>query len=331
MKSSFHAAFVPDRGRAVGAAIAVAAMLLVGCSGGRDKGASRIAAKVNKEELTVQQVNFVLQQQRGIKPEQVDTASRQMLERLIDQELAVQKAKELKLDRDPWVMQAIEAAKRDILARAYVDKASDAAVKPSPGDIAKYYNDKPSLFKDRRVYSIQELAIEAAPAQIPMLRNELSTAKSITDFIDYLKSSNLRFAVNQAVRAAEQLPPATLDMFAKLKDGQAILIPVATGAQVVVLAGSRTEPVDEARAKPAIEQYLHLEARRKLAEADMKAMRAAAKIEYMGKFAQSADSAAADTPKPAEPVADGVASASVSTPAASGLDAASVSRGLGVK
>ena len=65
-----------------------------------------------------------------------------------------------------------------------------------------------------------------------------------------------------------------------------MLVPAANGAQVIVLAGSRPEPVDEARARPAIEQYLIADAKRKLVEADMKAMRAAAKIEYVGKFAQ---------------------------------------------
>ena len=341
MKSSFDAAFGPGRFRMTGTAVVVlSALLLGGCGGSsKDKGASQTAAKVNKEEITVHQINFVLQQQRGLKPEQADAASRQILDRLVDQELAVQKAEDLKLDRDPRVVQTLEAAKRDILARAYVEKASESASKPTPEDITKYYNEKPALFKDRRIYNIQELAIEATPAQIGTLRSELSNAKSINDFVDYLKSVNIRFAANQAVRAAEQLPLATLDMFAKMKDGQAVLAPTPTGAQVIVLAGSRAEPVDETRAKPAIEQYLYNEARRKAAEADMKAMRTAAKIEYVGKFAQPAASAAAEAasasasaaaeaPSPAP-----APSAAVPSPAraASGLDAASISKGLGLK
>ena len=348
MKSSFDAAFGPRRFRMTGTAVVVLTMLLLaGCGGGKDKGASQTAAKVNKEEITVHQINFVLQQQRGLKPEQADAASRQILDRLIDQELAVQKAEDLKLDREPRVVQTLEAAKRDILARAYVEKASESAAKPTPQEVAQYYNDKPALFKDRRIYNIQELAIEAAPAQIATLRSELANAKTVNEFVDYLKSVNIRFAANQAVRAAEQLPLATLDMFAKMKDGQAVLVPSATGAQVIVLAGSRAEPVDEARAKPAIEQYLYNEARRKAAEADMKALRTGAKIEYVGKFAQpaasastSAPAAAAADPASAAPPAAAAAplpvpAASTSAPgparAASGLDAASISKGLGLK
>ena len=300
----------------VAAAMAVA--LLAACGGGKDKPASQVAAKVNKEEISVHQINFVMQQQRGIKPEQADAAGKQILERLVDQELAVQKAQELKLDREPRVVQQIEAAKREIIARAYLEKTGEAAPKPTPEEVGKYYADKPALFKDRRVYNIQEIAIEAKPEQVPDLRTRLTAAKTVNDFIDYLKANNFRFGGNQAVRPAEQLPLNMLDSFAKMKDGQAMLVPSASGAQVIVLTGSKLEPVDEARAKPAIEQFLLNDAKRKLVDSNLKSMRAAAKIEYVGKFAEGAASAAPAAAAPA-PAASG------------GLDAAAISKGMGLK
>jgi hypothetical protein len=93
--------------------------------------------------------------------------------------------------------------------------------------------------------------------------------------------------------------------------------------QVVVLAGSRSQPVNEEQAKPAIEQYLLNERKRKIVEDDLKAMRAAAKIEYVGKFAAAASAPAGA----AAPVAPVVAPA----PAASGLDASSINKGMGLK
>ena len=217
-------------------AIVIVSLLLASC-GGQDKAASQTAARVNKEEITVQQLNFVLQQQRSLRPEQAEAASRQILDRLIDQELAVQKAGENKLDRDPRVIQMLEAARREVLARAWIDKVGDAAAKPTPEEIKKYYDEKPALFKDRRIYSIQEIAIEAKPDQLPELREKLAGAKSINEFLEYLKGAGYRFAGNQAVRAAEQLPLNSLDAFARMKDGQAALVPAANGVQVVVLAG----------------------------------------------------------------------------------------------
>lgn len=307
-----------------------AAFLLAGCGDKKEtKGATQTAVKVNKEEITVHQINFVLQQQRGLKPEQAEAASKQILERLIDQELALQKATELKLDRDPRVMQQLEAAKREIVSRAYLEKAGEAASKPNADEIAKYYEANPALFKDRRVYSLQEIAIEAKPEQVALLRSQLASAKNVTDFVEYLKANDFRFSGNQAVRAAEQLPLASLGTFAAMKDGQALLNASATGAQVIVLAGSRSQPVTLEQATPAIEQFLLNERKRDILAKDVKAMRDAAKIQYLGKYAEAAASApaAGDAPAALAPTP-----AAAPSPAASGgLDASSISKGMGLK
>ena len=304
-------------------AVAAAAVLLAGCGDKKDKAASQTAVKVNKDEITVHQINFMLQQQRGLRPEQADAASRQILERLIDQQLALQKADDQKLDRDPRVVQQLEAARREILARAYIEKLGESAPKPTPEEIKKYFDDKPALFSDRRIYSIQEIQIEARPDQVPDLREKLGSAKNVNEFVEYLKSKDYKFSGNQAVRAAEQLPLNSLDAFSKMKDGQAMVVPAQNGIQVVLLAGSRSQPVTLEQAKPAIEQFLLNERKRKLAEDEMKALRAAAKIEYVGKFAEAAASAPAAAPAmPADPAA----------PAASGsLSTNDISKGMGLK
>ena len=290
--------FAPSLGTAVharrSAASLLAVLMLAACGGGKaEMPASEVAARVNGEPVSATQIAGVLQMQRGIRPEQADVVGKQALERLIDQHLAAQKAQEQKLDQDPKVVQQIEFARREVMARAYVEKVGDGVDKPTPEAVKQYYDEKPALFKERRIYNIQELAIEARPDQIETLRSELSRSANINAFVEYLKSNSIRFAANQAVRAAEQLPLNMLDAFAKLKDGQAALVPTPAGAQVIMLAGSRLEPVDEAKARPAIEQFLIADAKRKLVEADLKALRAAAKIEYTARAADTAASAPA--------------------------------------
>ncbi len=306
----------------------VSVALLAACGDKKDKGASQTAAKVNKDEITVHQINFLLQQQRGLKPEQADAASRQILERLVDQQLALQRADDLKIDRDPRVVQMLEAARRDVLSRAYVEKVSEAAAKPQPEEIKKYYDEKPALFKDRRIYSIQEIGIEAKPEQLPELRAKLAGAKNVNEFVEYLKTAGYRFNGNQAVRAAEQLPLASLDAFAKMKDGQAAIVPAPNGAQVIVLAGSRSQPVTEEQSRPAIEQFLLNDRKRKLIEDDAKALRAGAKIQYIGKFAEAAASAPAAAGPPPAAAPTGAAPAAS---AAGGMSAADISKGMGLK
>ncbi|MDO9312981.1 MAG: EpsD family peptidyl-prolyl cis-trans isomerase [Burkholderiaceae bacterium] len=308
-------------------ALLVSIAALVGCSDKQlDTTATQAAAKVNREEITVQQINFVLQQQRGLKLEQAEAASKQILERLIDQELALQKAQELRLDREPRVIQLIEAARREIVARAYAEKSAEAAAKPSADEIKKYYDAHPALFSARRIYTLQEVVIEAKAEQVSALREQLGASKNINEFVEYLKSNNYRFAGNQAVRTAEQVPLNMLDAISRLSDGQAMLVPTGVGAQVIVLAGSRSDPVDEARATPMIEQFLLNDAKRKLVESDMKALRVAAKIEYVGTFAKAAASS------PAVSLPDLAASASTAQDGTSlPLDSESVGKGMGLK
>jgi EpsD family peptidyl-prolyl cis-trans isomerase len=290
---TFPLAALSDRRRSPLGFLAVAVIagsaLLAGCGDkNKEKAATQTAAKVNKEEITVHQINFVLGQQRAIPPAQAASASRAVLERLIDQELALQKASDQKLDRDPRVVQQVEAARREIISRAYVEKIAEGAPKPTPAEIAAYYEAHPALFKERRVYSLQEVAIEATPEQVETLKKTLTGSKSFTEFVAYLKTNNIRFAGNEAVRAAEQLPLASIEQFAKLKDGQAIFNVRPNGAQVINLAASRSQPVNLEQATPAIEQFLRNERKRKLIADDMQALRTAAKIEYMGDFAADA-------------------------------------------
>jgi EpsD family peptidyl-prolyl cis-trans isomerase len=273
----------------------VFALALAGCGAKKDKSATQTAAKVNKEEITVHQINYVLQQQRGVPPAQAASASVQVLERLIDQELALQKAKDQSVDRDPRVVQQIEAAKREIIARAYVERIGSGAAKPTAAEIKRYYDDKPALFKERRIYNIQEIRIDAKPAQLDELRATLQSSANTDEFIAFLKSHDYKYAGNQASVPAEQLPLGSLDAFAGMKDGEAVLTPAPAGALVLVMRGSRSQPIDEAQASAAIELFLLNERKRKIIEDDLKALRGVAKIQYLGDYAK-AEAAPAKAP-----------------------------------
>ena len=95
-----------------------------------------------------------------------------------------------------------------------------------------------------------------------------------------------------------------------------------------MLAGSRAQPVTQEQATPAIEQFLLNERKRKIIAKDMKAMRDAAKIEYVGKFAEGAASAArsARLRRPRSRTGPGACTAH-----RAGSDPTSISKGMGLK
>lgn len=278
---------------------AVSALLALGAcsrSDGTAKAATQVAARVNKSEISVHQINHLLQRQSGLSGDQLDAASKSALERLIEQELAVQRAKELELDRDPRIVQALEAARRDVLARAFLDQVGDSAPKPGPEDIHKYYDANPALFKQRRVYTVQEMSVEAAPDRIAELRDKVKAARSAAELTQSIEQAGLRFAGGQSTKSAEQIPIGMLPQLAALRDGESLVTATPTGAHVVYLVSSKSAPVDEATARPAIERYLVIDGRRQAVAQQLKALRESARIEYVGSFADAGGAAAATEP-----------------------------------
>jgi EpsD family peptidyl-prolyl cis-trans isomerase len=299
---------------AVTLATLLGVLALSGC-GGEKKAATQVAAKVNKEEISVHQINNVLSRGGNLPPEQMKAASRQVLERLVDQELLVQKAIEKKLDREPKAMQALEAARRDILARSYMESITAATSKPVPAEIAEFYGKRPELFAERRIYNLQEMTIAGNPAELlPKLQEQMSKAKNLGDVAAWLTSQNIPFGGNATTKAAEQLPLELLPRFHQMKDGQIGVVPSKDGVLMVQLMASRTAPMDQKAATPFIEQFLMNQKKVETSNKELKQLREQAKIEYLGEFAKTEEAPkAASAPPPATP-----ATAAAPTPQTTG-------------
>src|SRR2546425_4315609 len=102
------------------------------------RSSGQIAAKVNGDEISVHQINNAIARGNEIPADEAKQMAAETLEQIIDQELLVQKALKDKLDRDPQVMMSIEDAKRQILARAYIERAFAASSTESREEIRKF-------------------------------------------------------------------------------------------------------------------------------------------------------------------------------------------------
>lgn len=289
----------------------LAATLLLGlsaCGKKDDKAAAtQVAAKVGSEEISVHQINQVLSRSNtaGATPEAVQAMSREVLEKLIDQQLAVDQATEKKLHRSPEVVAQIEAARRDILTRAYMQQVAASLPKPSPEEIKKYFAEHPQLFSQRRIFNVQEIVIPAAPGIADQLRAYASTNKPIEEIAAALKSKDIKFNGGSATRAAEQIPLDLLPQVHALKDGQSTVLENGKSVTLLHLVSSQTAPIDEASAQSRIEQFLSNQRTNEALVANIKQLRANTQITYMGEFAKAPESAVANTPAvPAIPVSE---------------------------
>jgi len=282
----------------------VLSTLVLGACGDRPpekKAASQVAAKVNDGEISVHQINFVLQRTPNIPAAKAEAAKRQVLESLIDQELAVQQALEAKLERTPNVMQAIEGARRDILARAYIEQKVAKQTKPSIDEVRKFYNDHPELFANRKIYRIEEIAFAASQDIIDGVKAQLGTGKSsVAEVVTGLKAKGIQVAGGVSVKAAEQLALELLPRLSQVKDGQVQMIENQGRAALITVLASKSEPMDEVKAQPFIENFISNKQKSEAARSAMKELREKSKIEYVGEFVGSAPAVAA-APAAAEP------------------------------
>jgi EpsD family peptidyl-prolyl cis-trans isomerase len=303
--------------------------LVAGCGDKKDgeKKSTQVAAKVNGTELTVSQVNYALQRVPNLSKDQTKAASLQIVRNMVDQEVIAQKALEDKLDRDPMVVQALDAARRQILAEAYMSKKLGAPAEPSDAEVTAYYDSHPDLFSKRKIYRLQEISIKAPKEKYDAIRTQLSASKTLNDFAAWLKTENLPMQASQGVKPAEQLPQELLPQLAKMPDGQAMVANATGGLVVIVLAGSQMQPATLEQAKPAIANLLKTQERQKAAKAELDTLKAAAKIEYMGDFVDAGKEAApAAAAAPAAPAEE--AKPAATAPAAPAADAASMSKGI---
>lgn len=281
------------------AAVLLATMLawLSGC--GADRAAvTKLAAKVNGAEISVEQLNGALATVQGISPATADQARREVLDKLIEQQLAIEQTREKKLDQSPEVLRAIDAASREILIRAYRDQVVAALPKATMEEAKTYYAAHPQLFAQRRVYNLQEIIMPAQGVPVDKLR-EIANGKSIEDIANWLKQKNIPFSGNATTRTAEQLPLDMLPKLHELKDGQSVIFTSAQAVSLMRLAASQFAPIDEAAALPQILKFLENQRAATAIAVNMKQLREKAKIEIVAASVAKPD-ALLPAPPPAQ-------------------------------
>jgi len=294
------------------ATVLCAALATVACSKGSDKkSTSQVAVKVNGEELSVHQVDLVMRRQAAnVPPAQQDAAAKRILEGLVDQELAAQAAKKDKLDQDPRIVQQMEAAKRDVLARAYLERLGEKVTEPSSDEIDRYYESHPNLFSQRRLYSLQETNFSVDPQKIAALKARIEATTSLEKLNEVLRGDSVQFAARQTSVSAEDVPLAILDQLAALKEGQSLVLTRDGTGRVLTLINAQLAPVGPVPAKRLISGYLTNDRKRTALQEGVKALREQGKIEYQGRYAQLVSGAAsAPEAAPAAAPADVPASA----------------------
>ncbi|TIC85336.1 EpsD family peptidyl-prolyl cis-trans isomerase [Crenobacter intestini] len=231
------------------------ALALAAC-GEKKAPASQVAARVGETELTVHQLNAAMPTLSAGLAGEGEEVQKSVLKRMVERELLVQRALSDKLDQDPKIMLALDSARQDILAKAWLDTQVAQLARPTPEQVARYYADNPALFSQRKLYQLQKLTLENRKGVAEEVDRLLAGGGSLQSLAQWASERKLPFNAEAGTVAAEQVPLGVLEKLAALAPGQSLTL--AEGDRVVVLrvAGVEQAPRTEAQAAGEIEQFL---------------------------------------------------------------------------
>ena len=224
-------------------------VLLAGCSrhtAARD--GADVVAKVNGREITVGQIEAAANE--------IGTDPTTLLESLIDEELLMQSALTNHLDRDPAVVDEIEHARREILARAY-ERSVLPQTEVSDSATLTYFQTHPALFAHRRIY--RTLTFNIAKEDLTQsLRGALDHTGSAISVRQLLDRRSITFEAVETTRAAEEIPVNLLPQLAQAARGDVLIAapPQGPRALLICVVEAKDSPVDFNHAQPRIRQYL---------------------------------------------------------------------------
>ncbi|MDO8990253.1 MAG: EpsD family peptidyl-prolyl cis-trans isomerase [Sideroxyarcus sp.] len=280
-------AFSPATGkRAILIALMLGTAIGISACGSKEKKAGQSLVRVNGEEITVMQVNDELQR-AGVKPEQQELATKQVIESLIDRQLILSEAMRNEVDRTTAVVQAIERAKAQIITQAYLKSLSSKIAKPSVVEIDDYYQKHPEFFSQRKQYEVQQLVIATKDFSND-LRSVVDSAKSLDGVAAWMDGHGVRYVRGQLSRSNTDLPEQIVAKLKEVQKGQLFIVNEGDRSMINLMSNVKISPVDAKTAAPQIEQYLFNKKVSDAAQAEVTHLRSAAKIEYLNASAPAA-------------------------------------------
>jgi peptidyl-prolyl cis-trans isomerase C len=268
------------------------AILLVGCD---REATGQVAAVVNGEEITLQEVNAELagvQLPEGADQNQVRQAA---LQRIIDRRLLAQAAREEGLDKTPDFLIRSRQLEDALLVQLLTQKTGRTTAVPAADKVSEYILNNSAAFGGRTILTVDR--IQFAMPKDPDVLKKLEDDHSLDAVAAQLRQLGIEFTRDAAQMDSAQLGQGPLNQIRALPEGEPFVLPPQAGVVTVgVITGSTPSPVDEEKAKPAAAQMMRNQSLGEALKQRLDSERAEAKIEYQEGFSPPA--ASKPTPAP---------------------------------
>ncbi|MEX1199530.1 MAG: EpsD family peptidyl-prolyl cis-trans isomerase [Methylophaga sp.] len=270
--------------------------LLVGCDDVVPKTNTQVAATVNNEEITVHQLNQAI----GSMGEKALNADQQalrasVLQNMIVQTLLEQEAEKSDLDREPYVMQSVEAAKRQVLASAYTQQLATTNSSISDAEIENYYSANTDLFANRKLFVYEQVTVQSDISKFANAQKKLQQIEDLTDFTAWLEKNAIPYKAITKATTSENIPQNLRKALSTLDIGQVGFLNLADGLVVFEIKDKQLQPVELDMVSTAIREHLRSQQRKEQVYQVVQSLKKSAVIKYSEDFEPSSMASKANT------------------------------------
>lgn len=259
------------------------------------KAEGQVAAVVNGDEITLQEVNAEMGLQQAPPGVEKDSARQGALQRIVNRRLLAQAAKDDGLDKSPEYLIRRTALDDALLVQTLAKKINATIKVPESRQIDAWVAQRPAMFAARSILTIDRLQFAAKID--PSLVTQLEAAHSLDAVVETLRTNKIEFRRDKGEIDTARLNPALVKQILALPQGEPFILPQDGLYVAGVVVSSRPAPVEGDKVRPLAVSALRDEQLNKAVESRLTTARQAAKIEYQAGFAPPKGGSAKPAPE----------------------------------
>ena len=271
-------------------AILASLTLLVAACGKEPVG--QVAAVVNGEEITLQEVNAELASMDIGASADREAVQKLALQRIIDRRLLATAAREDGVDSDPEFLIRRRQAEDALLAKILTERIERGAEVPTSRKIDEFIEENPNVFAERAVLNVDRLVFDyPADGDLGIFKDDHSLAEIATR----LDGLDIEYTRNQSGIDTAKLQANRVAAIMQLPEGEPFLIREGGKVMAGVVVGGRATPLSAEQAKPLAVTGLRNKAISEALKTRLDRMKSTAEIQYQPGFAPDHSNAEAAT------------------------------------
>jgi EpsD family peptidyl-prolyl cis-trans isomerase len=263
--------------------LAVAALTIALLTSACDKKpGGQVVAVVNGEEITQQDLNAELGNVQIPSGADRNKILAQVLQRVIDRKLLVQRAKEQGLDKSPEYLSQLRRMQDELAISMLSSNAAKSIPLPDQAGIEGFITSHPAAFGERKRYTLDQISIPQSTDRT--ILKQLEPVHNIDQVASILTGAGVKFTRGPATFDSAMAPPELSQKIAALPPGEPFVVPVNGRFLVNAIKSVEPVPMSVDDAKPQALEMMRQQSLNDLIQKQLGEARTKAKILYQTGF-----------------------------------------------